>query len=479
MQATYELQPLSLLSERSLKSLTALFDSPDVEVFVLAGTSHSRVESDGVTCLIGSCGGRSIAVTQFDFRISGGSFSKLNSRRLVAFIEMARHQKMPLAMQINSLGVRIMEGRTVFSDAFNLIPALLRFRESAPLLTCASGRCLGLAAILFGMGQHRSAIQEDTTLNLTGPEVLKLFFGESFDFDSMFSAHRQFDRTSLIQELLPSRESWAARVRQVVGMPRGFQARPLPAPGEETRLQAFLKRIGDGYEEIFPGSSPVIRTFILGRGSDRVGVLMNPPGRPNNLITVDALTRYCAALDLFRAMALPVISILDTPGMDPRVGEAERDLIGWITQTAGRAVAYPHPKMGVLWGRAFGGATSLGFPKIFGGTKVLAVRGCTLGIMHESIIEKLLSGSPRLLEQWKGSVQAEDPELRDLIDSGTIDFLIEPDQLAEHIDDFLAIRRRRQQVSATDWGTGLPIRKRLRRQAIPAEVSASLAHSVP
>jgi len=174
-----------------------------------------------------------------------------------------------------------------------------------------------------------------------------------------------------------------------------------------------------------------------------------------------------------------VISILDTPGMDPRVGEAERDLIGWITQTAGRAVAYPHPKMGVLWGRAFGGATSLGFPKIFGGTKVLAVRGCTLGIMHESIIEKLLSGSPRLLEQWKGSVQAEDPELRDLIDSGTIDFLIEPDQLAEHIDDFLAIRRRRQQVSATDWGTGLPIRKRLRRQAIPAEVSASLAHSVP
>jgi acetyl-CoA carboxylase carboxyltransferase component len=92
----------------------------------------------------------------------------------------------------------------------------------------------------------------------------------------------------------------------------------------------------------------------------------------------------------------------------------------------------------VVAGRSYGGATTLLFPKVFGGTTVVALRGSRIGAMHERIIERVLAGSPRLLGEWRQVAAGQGPECEDLLRNGTIDAVIDPAELPGAIDHFLA-----------------------------------------
>src|SRR5207249_1585512 len=70
--------------------------------------------------------------------------------------------------------------------------------------------------------------------------------------------------------------------------------------------------------EVVPGWCPRVRLFIGTHRGKPLGLLVNPLERSNNMITVRTLEKYGAGLDLFRALRLPIVSVLDSPGIDPR-----------------------------------------------------------------------------------------------------------------------------------------------------------------
>jgi acetyl-CoA carboxylase carboxyltransferase component len=339
---------------------------------------------------------------------------------------------------VNSAGVSVMEGRTAFSAAFGVWPELLRYSEEQLVLSCAVGKCLGLAPLLFGLGHYRVAVAGRTQVNLTGPEVLRLFFGRECDFEQRASAERCAEQHDLIHELVPSTEDALALFRRLLASSPGAHE---PALGPRTA--AVLERIFDRTpQELVPGWCPKVRLFLGTRGGCPVGVFANPLERPDNLITVRTLEKYAAGLDLFRALRAPIISVLDSPGIDPRFDQSDANNVRRILSVGEKIIHYPYGAMAVVAGRCYGGATTLGFPKVFGGRRAVALRGAQIGVMDDRIVGRLLSASPRLRAQWQEGMAARGPEFWDLRAEGTIDAVVDLAELPAEIDRFLSPARR-------------------------------------
>ena len=419
-----------LLGARSLRVF--------IESSVRAG-SFDRRRCDGLILTLGELHGRPVAIAWSDFRVNAGCFSHANSRRFSAFLRHLRLESgggPPLLYVVSSAGLSLIQGRRLFSDAFQLWPELLAYSRRRLVLTCAVGKCLGLATILYGLGHYRMAVAGRTHLNLTGPEVLKLFFGEGVDFERQAAVEAFHERNELVHELAPSMEAVFERWNGLL-VPRPD---PRPAsPEEDPATAAILGSFLDGPpQELVPGWSASLRLFLGTRRGRPLGVFINPPRRMNNLITVRTLEKYGAGLDLFGAMRLPIVSFLDSPGVDPRFDQSDANNIRKMLWVGEKIIHYPHGSMGVVVGRCFGGASTLCFPKIFGGLRSLALRGSAFGVMHDGIIDRVLRQSPRLHRQWRQKAAAPFPGHEDLLESGTLDAVIDAHELPGEIDRFLA-----------------------------------------
>lgn len=438
------------------------------------GEPLTRTSANGFLTLKIEFEEASIGLVYNDFRTDGGSFGSDVSRRIIRFFDAMAAQSNPVVFVVNSMGVRIMEGREVFSNAFGIIPAVLRFKERNLFITGSIGKTLGLGALLFQIGHYRLAIRDKSLINLTGPDVLKLFFGEQFDFEKISSSRKHFEETGIIHDLCGDKEELLAKARALAhfcspingGSQQGDDetGRLFPSPdsfGPKTSSRALrdiIASIGREWMEIFYQMSGITRTFLVKRRGRILGVFINPPGNPDNMIDTRTLERYSQALDLFHALGAPVISFVDTPGADPREDlKNSGDIIPLMCKVAAKIISYPHGKMGIVLSRCFGGATILGFPKIFGSNRVYSLPGSNIGIMDEKIIDRLFAGSPRLLEQWNETQKRKPPNCADLIAQGAIDGFIEPDEVNETIDRFLSeVTPPATAVASAPWGYAAP-----------------------
>jgi acetyl-CoA carboxylase carboxyltransferase component len=453
----YKFTPTTLAETKYLSIISGLLTSDRIELYHQASDDPSRIGFDGMITLTGQIHGRTVGLVVSDFRVAGGSFSKKNSTRTGEFIRHMGKMKIPLVFVINSLGVRFMEGRTVFDDAFSIISDLYSYRQENMLITVGLGKALGIGALFFAQGHYRIALENETQLNLTGPEVHKKFFGKvDADFAQFTLADHQFQVNSLIHEVLPSSEMIYRSVQDLIGFVSSKESsRPqalskvfsnetetgaqILRSQESEKLKELELQMGDEVLELFPQLSPIARIYIGKFLGAPVGYLINPPSHPNNMLTVKAVDKCLAAMDLFKALKLPVVTILDCPGGDPRKAESDKDAIMKMIELAHSMISYPFNKMGVINGRCFGGSAMFAFPKIFGGKQVLAVKGSQVGVMHRQIIEELLSGAPRLKESWQQVAASEVPTLDDLVQMGTIDRVIEREELGREIHRFVRL----------------------------------------
>lgn len=426
---------------RFLRPIFDGFGFTSIRVWIDSSVSpdeFDRTHCGGLVTATGVFRGQTVAIAWSDFRVTAACYGRENSRRFTAFLQhldRGSRGSLPLVYVVNSAGLSLMEGRQLFAEAFRLWPALLAYSDHHPVLTCALGKCLGLAPILFGLGHYRVTIAGRTHLNLTGPEVIARFFGPGADFAEHAAAERFHGCNDLVHEMVPSVEAAFAKFRCLVSRDTGNgQAKPI---GSITTalLRSFLD---SPPEELVPGWCERVRLFLGRRKGKPVGLFVNPLERSDNLITVRTLDKYAAGLDLFRALRVPIVSFLDSPGLDPRFAQSEANNFRKMLWVGEKIIHYPHGSMGVLTRRCFGGSATLAFPKVFGGLRTVAIRGCQVGTMHAGIIDQQLRRSPRLLAQWKQVVAGQGPGLEDLLDQGSVDAVIRPEELPREIDIFLA-----------------------------------------
>ncbi|RFA25376.1 hypothetical protein CAI21_19270 [Alkalilimnicola ehrlichii] len=425
----------SLKNLPAIKALQGCLDD-EVELFMPVDCERpDRLRADGIWLLSGTIDGQPVAVGWWDFRVKGGSFGRSVCRRFLAFLRAVEQRHQPLLLVVNSLGLRFMEGRTIFADVFGLIPALLRFKRRQLLVTACQGRCLGFGALVFGLGHYRLAAGTGATLSLTGPEVFQLFFGQRIAFSEVAATEAEYHRSGLIHELpdrLGDMMMRAAYVLKYLGGDRPLPAIPYEevAPGQALTVSSLLQALGGRALEVFPGYDSRLQAFVAELGGRRLGVLLNPPGQVNNMFAFRSLVLYREALQLFRALRLPLLVLLDTPGVDPRFDGQNQRVLEQLLSVTEEVINYPYRKMGVVIGRGFGGANSLGMPKVYGAEATYGLAGLQLGVMHHSIIEQLLSGSAPLLAQWNAARAEEKDDCSDVVEAGILDGIISIDGLA-------------------------------------------------
>lgn len=448
---TFTTIPISDMT--SFKKLSHLLSGEKVHVYHEMG-EFDRLSMDGVVTLIGEINGQKVGVINTDFRVFGGSFSKRNSQRVCKFIQTMSEMHLPIVFGLNSLGVRFIEGRTVFDDAFSIISALCQFRKENLLITFGLNKVLGISALLFAQGHYRIAVRDEAEFNLTGPEVHKTFFGNvDARFSDFTNSTHQFERNTLIHELLPTQElvyKSAADIINFLYNKNSSENTFHKRFSDETEFESTVLRndetnmlkkleleLGENVIELFSQKGLVVRVYIGKTAQGLVGYLVNPPTHPNNMLTVNAVDKAVAAIELFKVLKLPVVSIMDSPGGDPRKAESDKDAIMKMIKLTHDMIDYPYPKMGVIIGRCYGGAAMFNFPRIFGGLKVFAVEGARVGVMHKEIINILLSKTPRLKEIWDRVSETETYDFKDLIECGTIDSVISFQQIKSSIQDTL------------------------------------------
>ena len=432
------LQPLSELGVSSLKAW--------LPVNVRAN-KLKRTSGDGTWLFCSSGLEQDVAVIWSDFRVNGGSFGGDIANRITSFLKQCEQRHLPLIVVMNTLGYRFMEGRAVFNEVFSLIPTLDSYSRQQLVVTVCHGQCLGLGAILFGLGHYRIGVQENSTLNLTGPDVFRLIFGKKVDFESFASVDQQYVKTSLIHERVHDLPKAIASAYALIS--GGTDAKTHSHQPEtaflsrqqrkvERACQAMLDLFADTYQPLFVDFDNRMRVYLVEIDGLKFGLLMNPPENSNNMITVRTLKLYQDALRLFQALNIPLVSFLDTPGVDPRMDNSNQDIIQQLIETNRAIIEYPLPKMGVWIGRGFGGANTLVIPKSYGSWANYVLKDrTTLGVMHESIIEHLLNKSQRMMALWRESREKELADFQDIVDAGYVTAAIGPEELKQVIVAFL------------------------------------------
>jgi len=442
--------PVDLASHASLRAMLGpLAAGAEVDHYSLDGQPYDRRRDDGIIALRIRNGRTAFGAAVGDFRLKGGSYSRLNSERLSAFIDEMGSQDLPLVLLVDSMGVRLMDGRAVVKPAFGVIPHLLRFRESHLLVTCNLGRALGLGAVLYAAGHCRLAVSGRAFTNLAGPEVMRMFFRGSEEGDAPSPpAEPPGPEPSLAGDEADTRDAMLSKARAIVecaGPPGEPEARagadePAEFPSlslsikPEAKLRGIVAAFGESSVEVFANVSPSVRSFIVTRHGRRFGLFVNPPGNPDNLVTAAALDRYLLGLDLFRVLRLPIVSLLDTPGGDPR---DNAEVVHKFWQTAQRIIEYPYRRMGVVIGRGYGGAIMLGFPRFFGSDATFVLEGASLGQMHPHIIDSLLAASKRLAADWDAAKAAQTRDCTDIVAAGIIHGVIQSTGVLPALDRFL------------------------------------------
>lgn len=441
----FEKLAAQLQNTNFLNRLEGLLDD-NIEVYAPSGSKKiSRVKLDGMWLIKGYINSQPVAVIWSDFRVKGGSFGKYICEALQAFLTCPEIKGLPLVVGVNSLGFRFMEGRSIFNSVFGIIPAIAAHKENNLVMTICFGQCLGLGALVFGLGHYRIAVEEDTTLNLAGPDVFKMFFGENIAFEDVAGTRRQYVKTDMIHEVLPDLSAAKEKARNLFlalqtkvhhfhyasSNPVAHKTSAIAkASTPEKKLANLLAHSCDEYVELFEGYTDRLRAYILQVDGQFVGLLANPPGNLNNMFTCRAIMLYLEALKLFKFLQLPFVAMLDTPGVDPRMDGNNQFTIDRLLTVTDEILSYPYKKFGVITGRGYGGANTLAIPKAYGseGNYILD-EDTEVNVMHESIIRKLLTGSNQLLSQWEDSLDKQCPQFSDMIEGGNIDRVINAGEL--------------------------------------------------
>jgi len=416
-------------------------------VDAIAGDAAGLICLDVLTDTIP--GGMWVMLT--DPRIHGGTLTAGNLRLLRQFIALARSDTRPFVFILATGGVRLTQPRTLFQNVFGAVPDLFALRQTRLLVTIALGKALGMGAIFFGQGHLRIAASPDTLINLTGPGAYQAFFGAgSQPYGEWASAGHQFGTNHLIQELADSPQAALMRaqavLRFVCGDAQGFATdikesghAALPSPPRERpadaggHLAALLTSMADAALELYPDGGKRWRTFLCRLNGRLYGLLVQPPRNPDNLIGVKEVRRALDGMRLFRALGVPLVSAIDSPGGDPRQSESDGDLVLASLELVEALSTYPHPKLGLLLARCYGGIGLFTLPRDHGSLGLFALEGARIGIMSDAIIDSLVPPGAKLRTEWETTRQIHTPTMQEMLETGNLQGFWQRDALKSHL----------------------------------------------
>lgn len=337
-----------------------------------AGTDEAVITGRGLL------EGRPVAVIVGEFSFLGGSIGVAAARRIVAAVERATREGLPILAAPVSGGTRMQEGVVAFLQMAAITQAITAHKAAGLLyLVYLRHPTTGGVFASWGSLGHITVAEPDALIGFLGPKVYRALHGEPFP-SGVQTGENLFAR-GIVDAVLPARQlrSVASRVIRIVDARTAA-----PAPAAEPHQLAGTPA-WESIQVSRRAGRPGVRTLLRHAATDVVWLsgtgggtavpasriaLARLGGRGVVVVALDrhaqhhiqqlgpgALRQARRGMELAAALGMPLVTVIDTPGAALSREAEEGGLAGEIARSLAELLALPVPTVSVLMGQGTGG----------------------------------------------------------------------------------------------------------------------------
>jgi acetyl-CoA carboxylase carboxyltransferase component len=394
---------------------------------------------DGVVAGIARIGGAEAAVFAQEPTYKGGSMGLGHTKRLEKLVAEAMQRRIPIVGFYDSGGVRVQEGGHSLEEASALVGQLIKAREVVPVLTAIMGTVSGAAAYSAYMGDAIVMIKGKSSLFVWGPGVAKAETNVDVGTEEL-GGWKVHSANGIASHVVEDEKECLQAIKKLLSyLARGGDGSPgRSARGEEAKLETIESTFDRGSFMEFRAlyAQSVITGLALLEGRT-VGVVASNNQVLRGFMDIEACRKISRFASMCNTLGLPMVTLLDTPGVYPAAEQERAGLIRASGEAMREYASDRCPKITVITGEAYGGAF-VGFAsKALGSKKVFAYPNARISVLSlpaysEIFLRKKLDAledEKRKAELEKNSAQflkQMDPSIG--VQQGYIDEVIQPGQ---------------------------------------------------
>jgi acyl-CoA carboxylase subunit beta len=401
--------------------------------------ARQRAKSDeAVVAGSATVGGIAIELAVFEFDFVGGSMGQVAGERLAQTFERAARSLVPAVVVTSTGGARMQEGMLSLVQMPKVVAARLELANAHQPLIAILGHPTtgGVLASIAGVADITAAI-EGATIGFAGPRLVRRVTG-SPPTKTSHSAETSFTN-GLIDALITSDET-AEWLQTTLGLLGSNDPRPLDQPGTRMPAEVVLDvwqtveraRSVDRASavELVHGMSDQtipVRGDRAGTDDPAIGVsIARLAGRKAIVIAFDrrhspgpaAYRKAIRSLAIAARLALPVVTLIDTPGADPSPTSDSGGIAWAIGETFESLLSAPVPVVSVVTGEGgSGGALALAV-----GDVLLAYESSIFSVIAPEAAAEILWRDPGRAGEAANALKL---TAHDLMEFGIADGLIE------------------------------------------------------
>ncbi len=413
--------------------------------------------------------GRRVALIACEFRFLAGSLGLAAAERLVAALERATHERLPVLASSASGGTRMQEGTAAFVAMVKIAAAVATHKAAGlPYLVYLRNPSTGGSLASFGSLGQVTVAEPGALVGFLGPRVYEALYGEAFPEGVQISEN--LTKQGVIDGVLPAEElrGVVERVLALLDRPTHAQlvarasdpgtAHEDPAGSGDTwdsvtrtrdRRRPGLRELlrhaatdvvplsGTGQGERDPGLALCLARFgeipAVVVGQDRRVQRAFAPLGPGGLRAARRAVRLAAELKL------PLVTVVDTPGAALSKEAEEGGLASEIAHCLQDLVMHDGVTLSVLLGEGTGG----GALAILPADRTIAAAHAWLSPLPpegaSAIVYRDVSHAPELAEQQGvASAALRRNGIVDRIIAESPDAAHEPDAFSRRMGDAIA-----------------------------------------
>ncbi len=326
----------------------------------------------------GTLRGRRVAVVAGEFAFLAGSIGRAAADRLIAAVERATEQRIPLLATPASGGTRMQEGTPAFVQMVRIAAAVARHKLAGlPYLVYLRHPTTGGVMASWGSLGHITVAEPGALVGFLGPRVYEALYGEAFP-EGVQTSENLFAH-GIVDAVVPPEEIGDVLDRALkILSPGAAEAIADPATEEIGEVDAWdaitrsrrterpgVRRLlryaatdviplnGTGQGESDPGLLIALARFgdsgCVFLGQDRRGQTQAHPLGPG------ALREARRGMRLAVELGLPLVTVIDTPGAALSAEAEEGGLAGEIARCLADLATLEAPTLCLMLGEGNGG----------------------------------------------------------------------------------------------------------------------------
>ncbi|MFI9508552.1 acyl-CoA carboxylase subunit beta [Nocardia sp. NPDC052566] len=359
---------------------------------------------DGVVTGRGLIQGRPVVVIAHDQTVHGGSVGEMFGRKVAAAMEFAYKNACPVVAINDSGGARIQEAVTSLAWYALMCRRQEDLSGFVPQVAIMLGKCA--AGSVYGpVNMDVLVATEKTYMFVTGPEVIKAVTGEVVS-DAELGGAEQLAKDGTVHHVAADEQAAFDWVRDYLSyLPSScVEQAPIVNPGLEPEItghdlelnkivpdsdrtgydmhEVLLRIFDDGdFHEIGAAAMQNLITGFARVDGRSVGVVANQPQVLGGALDAKCSDKAAYFIRLCNAFGLPVIFVVDTPGVLPGIEEERNGVIKRGGRFFRAVIEATVPMVSIITRKAYGGGYAVMGSKPLGADIALAWPTARIAVM--------------------------------------------------------------------------------------------------